>query len=234
MLTVNLESKLIKANKKILNEREFILVSEYEKNKEIANNEKLNKIGLGKNISEGRDIKNKSDKYKSETLKFNQERVFHISQIEDICNKYALLMRRAEFYNSTIDKELPNKITQFELAYDVTVDDTNSFIVAPHECFKEYEKDLDPLFFYMINTEYFYLVHKWGNDLSIFRRLIAICSNVASKRFMDTGNAVYGTCVGFFTTLLTYKYGLFLKYPLFFCLFLFGISIFILCSSLFI
>lgn len=87
MLTVNLESKLIKANKKILNEREFILVSEYEKNKEIANNEKLNKIGLGKNISEGRDIKNKSDKYKSETLKFNQERVFHISQIEVVCKR---------------------------------------------------------------------------------------------------------------------------------------------------
>lgn len=49
----------------------------------------------------------------------------------------------------------------------------NTFIVAPAENFALQERPKDPLFFYEINDEYFYLIHKWGNDLNVFRRIAA-------------------------------------------------------------
>lgn len=52
----------------------------------------------------------------------------------------------------------------------------NSFIMAPEESFNLEEKPKDPLLFYKINDEYYYLIHKWGNDLSIGRRLKSVLS----------------------------------------------------------
>lgn len=53
----------------------------------------------------------------------------------------------------------------------------NTFIMAPASSFKLQERPKDPLFFYKINEEYYYLIHKWGNDLNIFRRLLGFWSN---------------------------------------------------------
>ena len=47
----------------------------------------------------------------------------------------------------------------------------NFKIIAPSRLFKLEDKD-DPLLFAPIGNNYFYLVHKWGNDLHPLRKLL--------------------------------------------------------------
>ncbi|MEX0315336.1 MAG: hypothetical protein AB3N18_14260, partial [Allomuricauda sp.] len=44
-------------------------------------------------------------------------------------------------------------------------------IMAPSKLFKLEDKD-DPLLFAPIGNDYFYLIHKWGNDLHPFRKIL--------------------------------------------------------------
>ena len=45
------------------------------------------------------------------------------------------------------------------------------------ESFNLEKKPKDPMMFYEINNEYFYLIHKWGNDLNVFRAIMPLFSN---------------------------------------------------------
>ncbi len=170
MTTINLEKKLIRSNKKLNTPEELLLINEYEKQATLAENEILERVGMNRNIKEGKTIKENTLKKKNQTRPFNQERVFHISQIEQICEKYYLRFLSVYYYKGSVDKELPVKISNFETAYSIKCDTNDLFIVAPAESFKLERKPKDPLLFYQISDEYYYLVHKWGNDLSIFRR----------------------------------------------------------------
>lgn len=203
-MTINLEKELIKANKKLQTPEELLIVKEYEKSADIVDDESLRRVGVLASIEKGRAEKARVNKLIKETSRFKQERVFHISQIEEICGKYLLRFLPSCFYRGQVDKDLAFKISNFEAAYDVKcecyhrlhrgtfsffvqinqetglqemvpgVDDKivqNTFIMAPKESFNLQVRPKDPLFFYKINDEYYYLVHKWGNDLSITRRL---------------------------------------------------------------
>lgn len=172
-MTINLEKELLKQNKKIALPQELLLIQEYDRLSEFATDNTLERVGLNKTIKEGREIKNRIDKLKQETLAFPQDRVFHISQIEQMCKKYRLKFLRTKYYEGTIDSELPSKISSFEIATGVTCKESNTKIMAPMESFRLQKKPKDPLFFYQINKEYCYLIHKWGNDLNIFRRIYA-------------------------------------------------------------
>lgn len=102
--------------------------------------------------------------------RFNQEKIYHISQIEKLANKYALRFLPSNLYVGSIDAELPSKISQFEIAYNIKMTPDNCFILAPAESF-QLKVPKDPLLFYEIDENHFYLIHKWGNDLNIFRML---------------------------------------------------------------
>lgn len=177
MITINLEKELIKQNKKVATPYELLLIDEYDKLTELVENDALKRVGLHRTILSGKQTKDRIKTSLSETEKFNQERVFHLSQIENICNKYYLKFLPSRYFAGVVDNELPNRITNFEIAYGVQCDNTNTFIIAPIESFDLQKKPKDPLFFYKINSEYFYLIHKWGNDLSITRRLMNLLSN---------------------------------------------------------
>ena len=176
-LTVNLEKKLIKENRKINTPQELLVIKEHDRIGHLEKNDALQRVGLNRVAKAGRLLKQERDGKLKQTKQFNKERVFHISQIEAICNKYYLRFLPANKYNSTIDADLPNRISTFEVCYGVTCNQNNTFIAAPAESFNLQERDKDPLFFYQINNEYFYLIHKWGNDLSVFRRMKSIFSN---------------------------------------------------------
>jgi len=189
MLKINLEKELIAQNKKIATPEELLIVRELEKQSGEVNFNTLNKVGIH-TLSEGKATKNKINRLKDETLKFNQDRVFHISQIESICNKYYLKFLPSAMYKGSVDNELALKIEAFELNHGVNcfskmesylfrnIAVGNTYIIAPPESFDLQEKPLDPLFFYKINDEYFYLIHKWGNDLSLLNRIKSICSGL--------------------------------------------------------
>jgi len=177
LITVNLEKKLLKENRKINTPSELLIIKEYERIGHLEENDALQRVGLHRVAKAGRLLKQERDDKLKQTKEFNKERVFHISQIEAICNKYYLRFLPAHKYNSTIDSDLPNRISTFEVCYRTTCTTRNTYIAAPSESFELKEKDKDPLFFYKINEDYFYLIHKWGNDLSIFRKFKSLLSN---------------------------------------------------------
>jgi hypothetical protein len=182
MIKINLEKELLAENKKIITAKELLFVQEYERVVEVFNDDSLNRIGVTESIDEGYWIKRKNESLKKEAEDFDKSRVFHISQIESICNKYYLKFLPSSRYKGALDNDLPFKINNFEASYGVKCESRNdygnTFIIAPPESFNLQEKPLDPLLFYKINEEYFYLIHKWGNDLNITRRLYGILQNI--------------------------------------------------------
>lgn len=177
MLTINLEKELIRQNKQLLAPEELLRLNEYDKHAVLVENDALSRIGLNNTVKQGKIIKDRLYSNKQQTISFNQERVFHISQIEAICKRYRLRFLQTKHYKGTIDGELPNRITTFEIAYNVICTNQNTMIVAPMESFELQEKPKDPLLFYKINDDYYYLIHKWGNDLSIKRALLPLLEN---------------------------------------------------------
>jgi len=130
-------------------------------------------------------IKDTINEKLNQSKKFNEERVFHISQIESICKKYHLRFLETSYFKGSIDKELPYKLTNFEITYNVKCYSENTYIVAPKQSFKLQQAPKDPLMFYKINNEYYYLIHKWGNDLKISRRLLRPLSSAWLTFFTD-------------------------------------------------
>lgn len=177
MTTINLEKSLIRENRKLATPKELLLVKEYETHTELLENDALSRIGFNQTIKRGEQIKTAINTRQQQTENFQQERVFHVSQIKAICEKYHLRFLPGEHYKGIIDKELPTKITNFEAAYGVKCNSSNTKICAPLESFELEEKPKDPLLFYQINDEYYYLIHKWGNDLNIVRALFTLFTN---------------------------------------------------------
>jgi hypothetical protein len=174
MLTVNLEKQLVRQNRKLITPKELLKLKEYDTYSKIANDNALERIGLSENMKKGYKIKSRVEGLRQQTSRFNQERVFHISQIESLCRKYHLKFLPSKMYKGTIDEGLPESISTFEVAYGVRCGDRNCNIAAPAKSFRLSPRPKDPLLFYEINDEYYYLIKKWGNDLNVFRRLVGV------------------------------------------------------------
>jgi hypothetical protein len=181
MLKINLEKELLRQNKKIVTPKELLLIREYDKLGDAVVESPSMKNVFGEHAAvQGASIKSRMSKLQQQTSRFDKERVFHISQIETLCDKYYLRFLPSKYFKGAIDKSLPSKINQFEIAHNVKCDGEqyrcNTFIAAPKESFVLEERPKDPLLFFKINNEYYYLIHKWGNDISIFRRAKTILS----------------------------------------------------------
>lgn len=76
----------------------------------------------------------------------------------------------------------------------------NFYILAPENMFSlerkkyvtkaELRKEEDPIIFFKINDSYYRMIHKWGNDLSIFRRILGFTFKNARNHFF-VNMAVY-------------------------------------------
>jgi len=96
--------------------------------------------------------------------------IYHVDQIRDICVDYRLRFLDTRYFKNEIPQEALNKIKQLEKDHNTTL--RGFKIVAPSKMFKLENAD-DPLLFAPIGNGYFYLIHKWGNDLNAFRKLWA-------------------------------------------------------------
>lgn len=101
---------------------------------------------------------------------FEPSRVFHKDEIKNICLKYDLRFLPVEYYKGTLDAELPQKLKALPIPLSYTNSD-NFRIVAPKSSFNLTERPKDPLLFYKLPDGLYYLVHKWGSDLSVFNRV---------------------------------------------------------------
>ncbi len=97
-------------------------------------------------------------------------KIYHIDQIKRICIDYRLRFLASKYFKGEIPPEAISKIKELEKTHNI---DLKGFkVVAPSKLFKLEDKD-DPLLFVPIGNNYFYLVHKWGNDLHPLRKLFA-------------------------------------------------------------
>ncbi len=96
------------------------------------------------------------------------DKIFHIQQIKDTCIDYRLRFLDSSFFKNDIPEEAITKIKYLEQNHETTL---NSFkIMAPSKLFQLKNYD-DPLLFAPIGNDYFYLIHKWGNDINPFRKI---------------------------------------------------------------
>lgn len=214
MIKINLEKELVRQNRSVVTARELLMIEEADRLAAVQSDyDVLKRAGMTKAAEQGEDIRKTNAKLLAETKHFPADRVFHISQIEKLCNRYVLKFLPAGMYKGTVDPSLAGKITQAEAAYGIKIlaeanlvkgivdretdgmmfgepvwrrmfdldraltrqllgsdiKRANAFIIAPVESFELQSRPVDPLFFYKINEQYYLLIHKWGNDLSLTR-----------------------------------------------------------------
>ena len=112
-------------------------------------------------------IQNYSDN-KLEFDKLEANRIVHINTIKKICIDYRLRFLDINFFKGDIPSEAIDKIKNLELEHNTKIDQFK--IMAPSIMFRLKKTD-DPLLFTPLGNNYFYLIHKWGNDLKGLRRL---------------------------------------------------------------
>ena len=100
--------------------------------------------------------------------KIDSNRLFHVDQIRKICIDYRLRFLDFNFFKGGVPDEAYTKLKEFELNHPDL--DLNIKIMAPTKLFKLDNYD-DPLMFVSLGNNYYYLIHKWGNDMSYFRKM---------------------------------------------------------------
>jgi hypothetical protein len=82
---------------------------------------------------------------------------------------YRLRFLDAKYFKGKLPPEAITRIIQLEKKHDISIEGFK--IIAPSRLFKLEDKD-DPLLFAPLGNGYFYLIHKWGDDLHPLRRLL--------------------------------------------------------------
>jgi len=96
-------------------------------------------------------------------------KIYHLSQIKEICIDYRLRFLDSKYFKGEIPSEAISKIKQMEKEHGLEIKGYK--IMAPSKLFKLADKD-DPLLWVPIGNQYFYLIHKWGNDLHPLRKAL--------------------------------------------------------------
>ena len=101
--------------------------------------------------------------------KLNTKKIFHLDSIKKICIDFRLRFLDHKYFKNTLPKEAFLEISKLESIHSTVLSDFK--IMAPSKLFRLKNTD-DPLLFVPLGNNYFYLVHKWGNDLHPFRKLM--------------------------------------------------------------
>ncbi|WP_400073069.1 hypothetical protein [Zobellia russellii] len=153
---VNIEEKLSKirpeTDHKNLSELYLIL------NRDIESREKIGNTLQNKNSSA-------TNAFDLDLLETN--RIYHVEQIKKICVDYRLRFLTSNYFKGEIPAEAIAEIKRIEEAHSIELKGFR--ILAPSKLFKLEDKD-DPVLFAPIGNNYFYLIHKWGNDLHPLRK----------------------------------------------------------------
>lgn len=96
-------------------------------------------------------------------------RIYHLRHIRQICIDYRLRFLDLAYFKPELPGEARQAMHELGAAHGTRLE--NLKIVAPSRLFKLEDKD-DPLLFVPMGNDYFYLVHKWGNDLHPLRRAL--------------------------------------------------------------
>ncbi|GGG32937.1 hypothetical protein GCM10011344_37340 [Dokdonia pacifica] len=99
----------------------------------------------------------------------DKDRIFHSKQIQKICINYRLRFLDTKYFKGKYPQSAIDEIKYLENKHRISI--SNFKIIAPSKMFV-LEKADDPLLFAPMGNGYFYLIHKWGNDLHPLRKLL--------------------------------------------------------------
>lgn len=190
MFNVNLEKELISSKRASLSKDEQVVLAEAEKilsNSTEEDMKVLKAMGLNYSVEKSKNLENKIKFIKA----FDKTRVFSTEEIKSLCMTYGLRFLPIDKYKGEVDPQLPSKVKEFEAIHQkVMVGNSgpswktefkyhNFMICAPKESFKLSARPKDPLLFYPIQnsngdqTGDYFLVHKWGSDISAWNAIKA-------------------------------------------------------------
>lgn len=96
------------------------------------------------------------------------DKIFHIQEIKNVCIDYRLRFLGNYYYKNTIPEEAVSTIALLEKKHNTKL--SGFKIIAPSKAFLLLNYD-DPMLFAPIGNDYYYLIHKWGNDMNPLRKL---------------------------------------------------------------
>ncbi|MAZ26265.1 MAG: hypothetical protein CL868_04190 [Cytophagaceae bacterium] len=99
--------------------------------------------------------------------KLSSERIFHENDIKNVCITYRLRFLETRYFKGKFPQEVLSEIKQLEQAHNTQL--SGFKIIAPSKLFR-LEKADDPVLFVPMGNRYYYMVHKWGNDLHPLRK----------------------------------------------------------------
>lgn len=100
--------------------------------------------------------------------KIDSNKLFHVNQIKKICIDYRLRFLELNLFKGKVPIKAYQNLEKFKADHPNLKFDLK--IMAPSKLF-ELENYDDPLLFASLGNGYYYLIHKWGNDLSFFRKI---------------------------------------------------------------
>ena len=99
--------------------------------------------------------------------KLDPSAIFHLEDIKKLCVNYRLRFVDAHYFKKEFPEEAISKIRVLEKEHGIEL--KNFKLIAPAKLLKLENAD-DPLLLAPMGNDYFYLVHKWGNDLHPLRK----------------------------------------------------------------
>jgi hypothetical protein len=99
----------------------------------------------------------------------DNQNLFSLSDIKEICVKYRLRFLDSSLFKSEIPYEAIANINAFEEKHGQKLEKFK--IIAPDSVFKLQDINKDPLLFGQLSDNRYLLIHKWGNDLAWYRNI---------------------------------------------------------------
>ena len=107
-------------------------------------------------------------------LKFDEmetKNIFHKDTIKNICVRYRLRFLDSNLFKGEYPKNITKIISDIEKKHDTNL--KNFMIMAPSKLFK-IKSPYDPILFIPIGKDYYYLIHKWGEEFNYLRKLLVL------------------------------------------------------------
>lgn len=159
---VNLQRKMELLRRKEMKEQEIL-----EEVRKILQGEESLKEDISQRIFTGEGDEGTSNAFNLDLLETG--RIFHCSQIKQICIDYRLRFLSTQFFKGELPPEAIRAVKDLEQTHQVKLKGFK--IVAPAKYFRLENAD-DPMLFAPLGNDYYYLVHKWGTDMHPFRQLL--------------------------------------------------------------
>lgn len=97
-------------------------------------------------------------------------RIFGRRAIRDLCVRYRLRFLPSALYKGEIPRQAIAAVRALESGTGQVL--RGYHILAPARRFRLCDADADPLLFVRIGADRYYLIHRWGSDLSPWRALV--------------------------------------------------------------